>query len=229
MRWQFRGGIDESERQAFLFTNVTDARGRKFDMPVVVGALAANAEIYAIGMNAPIEEIGARWERGVTNPIPPRIVDEAPCQEVVWTGDDLVGEGKGLDALPVPISTPGFDVAPYFTATNVVTRDPETGVQNMGTYRAGLKASEPARACAWRRAKAAPAATTTGSNTRRKGEKRMPCSIAVGCPPVVAYLGPQKLGTHVDEPMSRAASPARRSTWSSARPSTCWCRPKPRW
>ena len=52
-----------------------------------------------------------------------------------------VSEGNGLDSLPVPISTPGYDSAPYLTATNVTTRNPETGIQNMGTYRAGLKSS----------------------------------------------------------------------------------------
>ncbi len=42
----------------------------------------------------------------------------------------------------MPISTPGFDAAPYLTATLCVTRDPETGIQNMGTYRGALKATD---------------------------------------------------------------------------------------
>ena len=42
VRWQFVGGIDEAERKAFLFTNIVDGLGRKYDMPVVVGAIAAN-------------------------------------------------------------------------------------------------------------------------------------------------------------------------------------------
>ena len=50
VRWQFRGGIPESERKAFLFTNIVDAKGRKFDMPVLIGGLAANPAIYCIGM-----------------------------------------------------------------------------------------------------------------------------------------------------------------------------------
>ena len=40
VRWQFRGGIDEKDRKAFLFTNVVDSKGNKFDMPVAVGVLA---------------------------------------------------------------------------------------------------------------------------------------------------------------------------------------------
>ena len=198
MRWQFRGGLEEAERKAFLFTNVTDARGRSFDMPVVVGALAANQEIYRIGLNVPLEEIGPLWARAMGNPIPPNVVGEAPCQEVVLTGDDLVGENKGLDSLPVPISTPGYDAAPYFTATNVVTRDPETGVQNMGTYRAGLKASN--------RLGVRMASRTGGAGGylhwvkyQERGDKTMPCAIVVGAPPVVAYMGPQKLSPARDE------------------------------
>ena len=42
VRWQFVGGMAEAERKAFLFTNVTDGLGRNYDIPVVVGAIAAN-------------------------------------------------------------------------------------------------------------------------------------------------------------------------------------------
>ena len=36
VRWQFRGGIEEPDRKAFLFTNVTDGKRRKYGIPVVV-------------------------------------------------------------------------------------------------------------------------------------------------------------------------------------------------
>ena len=126
VRWQFVGGMPEAERKAFLFTNIVDGRGRKYAMPVVVGAIAANRAIYSIGMGAPVDEIEAKWQRALANPIEPRIVNEAVCQEMVIEGDDLRGEGHGLDTLAIPISTPGFDSAPTLTATNVITRDPET-------------------------------------------------------------------------------------------------------
>ena len=61
VRLQFIGGIPEAERRAFLFTNVVDARGRRYDMPVVVGAIAASAEVYSLGMRRPVEEIGSAW------------------------------------------------------------------------------------------------------------------------------------------------------------------------
>jgi UbiD family decarboxylase len=198
VRWQFVGGLDEADRKAFLFTHVVDGKGRRFDMPVVVGAIAANRAIYAIGMGTDVEEIPAKWDRAIAAPIAPRIVNRGVCQEVVIEGDALVGPGKGLDALPIPISTPGFDSAPTLTATNVVTRDPETGVQNMGTYRAALKAPD--------RLVVRMATRIGGAGGyqhylkhRKRGDKEMPCAIVLGCPPFVAFTGPQKLPLDVDE------------------------------
>src|SRR5689334_1730834 len=78
VRWQFRGGIAEKDRKAFLFTNVVDSKGRKYDIPVLVGGLAANREIYRIGIGCPLEEIEQRWLSAIANPIPPRRVDTAP-------------------------------------------------------------------------------------------------------------------------------------------------------
>jgi len=198
VRWQFVGGMDEAERKAFLFTHIVDGSGRKYDIPVVVGAIAANRAIYSAGMGAPLSEIQGKWDDAIAHPIPPREVKDAPCHEVVHQGKDLLGEGKGLDRLPIPISTPGFDSAPTLTATNVITRDPETGVQNMGTYRAALKASD--------RLVVRMATRVGGAGGylhyvkyQKLGMKTMPCAIVLGCPPYVAFMGPQKLPVGVDE------------------------------
>src|SRR5947209_7680616 len=107
VRWQFRGGIEERDRKAFLFTNVVDSKGRKYDMPVVVGALAASREIYRLGMGCDLERINETWSRALANPIEPRVVRDAPCQEIVTEGSELDQPGKGLDSLPIPISRPG--------------------------------------------------------------------------------------------------------------------------
>jgi len=198
VRWQFVGGIEEHERKAFLFTHVIDGRGRRYAFPVVVGALAANRAIYSAGMRTAVEEIQEKWDRAIANPIAPRIVGQAACQEVVIEGVALQGEGNGLDRLPIPISTPGFDSAPTLTATNVITRDPETGVQNHGTYRAGLKAPD--------RLVIRMATRVGGAggyqhylNHQKRGDKTMPCAIVLGAPPYVAFVAPQKLPLDVDE------------------------------
>ena len=78
----------------------------EFEMPVVVGALAANREVYRTGIGVPLEQIGPHWANAVNNPIEPVVVSSAQCQQVIIF-NDLLGDGKGLDALPVPISTPG--------------------------------------------------------------------------------------------------------------------------
>ena len=198
MRWQFVGGIEEHERKAFLFTHVIDGRGRKYEFPVVVGALAGNRRIYGVGMGAPLDEIQARWDHAIANPIPPREVETACCQEVVIEGVDLLGAGHGLDSLPIPVSTPGFDSAPTLTATNVITRDPDTGVQNHGTYRAALKAPD--------RLVVRMATRVGGAGGYRhylkhqkRGDKTMPCAIVLGAPPCVAFVAPMKLPIDVDE------------------------------
>src|ERR1700675_4407263 len=67
VRWQFLGGVPEGKRRAFLFSNVTDAKGRRYDIPVVVGALAASPDIYAIGMGQPVDQIGEAWMRAIEN------------------------------------------------------------------------------------------------------------------------------------------------------------------
>src|ERR1051326_7820300 len=51
VRWQFRGGIAEKDRKAFLFRNVRDAKGKHYDIPVAVGVLASNRALYSIGMD----------------------------------------------------------------------------------------------------------------------------------------------------------------------------------
>ena len=99
VRWQFIGGLPEDARRAFLFTNVVGARGEKYDMPVVIGALAASQQIYALGMGVAIEDIGEAWMRAIRAPIAPVSIANAPCQEVVITGEDIRKSG-GLSRLP---------------------------------------------------------------------------------------------------------------------------------
>ncbi len=197
VRWQFLGGIPEDKRRAFLFTDVVDPKGRRYDMPVAVGALASSPQIYAIGMGKAVEEIGATWMRAISNPIAPVVVHSPACQQVVITGDALREPGGGLARLPVPISTPGFDAAPYLTATLCVTRDPENGIQNMGTYRAGLKATD--RLGVRMVARVGGAGGYLHWLKYRERKQPMPIAIVIGCAPVVFFTGPQKLAIDQDE------------------------------
>ena len=197
VRWQFLGGVPEDKRRAFLFTDVRDAKGRRYDIPVVVGALAASPQIYAVGMGRPVKEIGAAWMQAIARPLAPIAVKAPRCQEVVLTGAELAAAG-GLLRLPVPISTPGFDSAPYLTATLCITRDPETGIRNMGTYRAALKA--PDRLVVRMVAREASGAGGYLHWLKyRKRREPMPIAIVIGCAPIVMFTGPQKLAIDMDE------------------------------
>lgn len=196
VRWQFVGGIPEERRKAFLFERVVDAKGHQYDIPVVVGALAANREIYSLGMGCRVDEITAAWTRALNRPIEPRVVDRAPCHDLVIEGEALDRAGQGLDGLPVPISTPGWDNAPYTTTSHFITADPETGVQNMGNYRGQIKAR---RRLGMNPSQELRPGIYTHWEKYRARKQKMPCAVVIGAPPVVTFTSVQKLPETVDE------------------------------
>jgi 4-hydroxy-3-polyprenylbenzoate decarboxylase len=196
VRWQYRGGIAEPERRAFLFTQPTDSKGRRFESSVLVAGLAANRDVYRIGFGKPLEEIGPTWVAALTGPLPPRVVTDAPCQEVVIEGGDLERDGAALDGLPVPISTPGWDNAPYLSAGHYITRDPETGIQNVGNYRGQIKA--PRRLGMNPSVELRAGIFAHWEKSKARGEP-LPCAVVVGCPPVISYAAVQKMPHDLDE------------------------------
>ena len=195
VRWQFRGGIPEEERKAFLFSNIVDSKGRKYEIPVLVCGLAGNRAIYRLGMRCELKDLKNVWIRAINNPIEPRLVDSAPCQELVFSGADLL-DGDGLDAIPVPISTPGWDNAPYFSSSHFITKDPGTGVQNMGNYRGMVKAPN-------RLGMNPSTELRTGGYMHwlewKKLGKPMPVAVVIGAPPVVSFTAVQKVPESTDE------------------------------
>lgn len=196
VRWQFCGGIAEPDRRAFLFTDVRDGAGHGFDVRVAVGALAASRAIYATALGCDLARVGEVWRRAIDAPRAPVEVSSAPCQEIVTEGAALRQPFGGLDGLPVPISTPGWDNAPYLSAGHFVTRDPDTGIQNIGNYRGQLKARDRLGVMVlqtfdqgitphWRKARA-------------RGE-RLPCAVVLGPPPAVSLAAVNKLPPDIDE------------------------------
>jgi 4-hydroxy-3-polyprenylbenzoate decarboxylase len=139
VRWQFIGGMPEDQRRAFCSPTYRLQRAANTTCRWW-SARSLVAWHLRARHGPPVEEIGEAWMAAIAHPIPPVATNEAPCQEVVITGAALKTEG--LKALPVPVSTPGFDAAPYLTATLCVTKDPDSGVRNMGTYRVALKAAD---------------------------------------------------------------------------------------
>ena len=194
VRLQFRG-LPEEQRKAFLFTNVYDSRGIKYDIPVVLGALAGSSEIYALGAQCKeVAEITEKLAQAQLHPIEPVMVDSGPAQEVVYMGDNLLEKG-GLDEFPVPIGTPGWDAGPISSAPCWVSKDPENGIRNVGIYRSQLYAQDRMGIhlgsvdqhlqIQWQKARA----------------KGIPLQVAivVGGPPNQNYVGSTRLPFEVDE------------------------------
>ena len=109
-------------------------RVRGFDIPVLVGSLGASPEVYALALRCAVEEIGRKWEHAQLHPVTPVGVSSGPCKEVILKGDDA-----DLLQFPVPIWTVEHDPGPYITAPCIVTKDPDTGSYNVGTYRLQVK------------------------------------------------------------------------------------------
>jgi 4-hydroxy-3-polyprenylbenzoate decarboxylase len=122
--------------------------------------------------------------------VPPRSYrGTPPCQEVVLEGADV-----DLRRLPVLTSWPK-DAGPFITLPMVLTRDPETGVQNLGTYR--IQVTGPATAFMhWQRHKGGAAHYR---RWRERGEPRMPVVVALGGDPATMYAPTAPLPPGIDE------------------------------
>ena len=116
----------------------------------------------------------------------PHRVHSAPCQQVIDRDPDLA-------TLPVLTCWPG-DGGPFFTLPLVITKDPETGSQNMGMYRMQVFGK-----------------TTTGMHWhhhkdgahyyqkyKERGE-RMPVAVALGDDPAVTYAATAPLPEGISE------------------------------
>jgi UbiD family decarboxylase len=122
-KWMYQA-LPIDQRFGLYFANV-----RGSSISVVTGALGARPESVAVALQCEVDQINDTVVAAMRNPVKPRIVRDAVCQELVLTGRDA-----DLDALPIVTWTPGKDKAPYLT-TIVVTRDHDTGIANMGVYR----------------------------------------------------------------------------------------------
>ena len=114
--------VDQSPKALFFHKVIG------YDTPVVSGIIRSRERaIMALGCES-YREIEDKLAQGIAKPIPPKLVDTSPTQEVVLTGDDV-----DLYKLPIPMSSI-YDGGPMITAGVVLARDPELGI-NSGIYR----------------------------------------------------------------------------------------------
>ncbi|OLO25218.1 hypothetical protein BTR23_25200 [Alkalihalophilus pseudofirmus] len=191
VRLQFRG-LEESKRKTFLFHNVIGSGGKVYEGKVVVGALAASRSVYHKAVGG---DVSATWKRALENHIKPVTVETGPVKECIIKGEEL-DSGHGIDLFPHPISTPGYDPAPFLTSPYWVTKDPETGIYNVGTYRGmlkennrvGLQMDTPLQHIAIHLEKA-----------RKLGLKTLEAAVVLGAVPAIGLASVTKLPFGVSE------------------------------
>jgi UbiD family decarboxylase len=176
--------LPEEERYALIFENV-----KGHEIPVVVGALGVSNHVYAIGLETTPENILERWARALRNTVEPKTVENGPVKDNVIKGSKV-----DLNKFPIPTWTPGKDGGPFITAPYVVTKDPETGVRNVGTYRMQLKGRnktgiliEPHQ--------------HIGMHCRKYEimDKPMPVAVVIGTDPTIGMTSVAKVPYGVDE------------------------------
>jgi 4-hydroxy-3-polyprenylbenzoate decarboxylase len=119
---------------------------------------------------------------------PPKTVSRPPSQETVIKGSEI-----DFSIFPVPICWPE-DGGPYLTLTGVITRDPESGVRNVGMYRVQVLGKNEL-AMHWQRHKVGAAHWRAMAE---RGEK-MPVAIALGGDPASIYAASAPLPPSIDE------------------------------
>jgi 4-hydroxy-3-polyprenylbenzoate decarboxylase len=188
---------------AVLFSNPT--RG---EMPLLMNLFGTTSRMCrALGVSS-LDEIGDRiadllkpemphglsgFREALTKAAqlrnaPPKHVKRAPCQEVVYTGEDV-----DLNRLPGVKSWPE-DGGVFLNLGLTHTKHPETGARNLGLYRLQ---QQDARTVSlhWQIHKDS---TSHAAIAERRGE-RLPVAIAFGCPPAVTYAASAPLPAEIDE------------------------------
>ncbi len=113
----------------------------------------------------------------------PRTVARAPVHDVVDMAPDL-------RALPILTTWP-LDGGPFITLPLVITRDPESGVQNVGMYRMQIY-DERTTGMHWQRHK-------HGRAQARKWGRKVPVAVVVGADPALTYAATAPLPPFIDE------------------------------
>lgn len=194
--------VVKREGPALLFEK---ARGSKF--PLVINLFGSTRRMnLALGVNE-IEEVSRRIEEFLELKVPqtmvekikllprlhllqkmtPKLVKHAPCQEVFEMNPNL-------EELPILQCWPE-DAGRYITFPLVITRDPETGIRNVGTYRMQVF-DRGTTAMHWQVHKDG---TSHFRKAKERGEERVEVAVALGADPVTMFSAVCPLPFGVDE------------------------------
>ena len=148
--------------------------------------------LIGIALGGPPEGLGAKLQAGSEllklTRIAPKVVDSAPCQEVVLTGDEV-----DLGTLPIIKCWP-LDAGKYITLPLVCSYDPNTGKRNVGVYRLQVL-SKNTTAMHWQRHKGG--REHYDDSVQKK--ERLQLAVALGAEPAAVYSGTAPLPQGIDE------------------------------
>ena len=183
---------------ALLFTRV-----RGSDVPVLTNQFGTERRMSLAFDAKDLNEVGARVRGLLDLSIPDslagriaKLASLAPLANAVpktvgnGSVQEIVDESPDLRKLPVLTTWP-LDAGPFITLGLVVTRDPQTNVQNLGVYRMQIF-DDTTAAMHWQRHK-------HGRAQAKKWGERVPVAVVVGSDPVVTYAATAPLPPIVDE------------------------------
>ncbi|MDH4200004.1 MAG: menaquinone biosynthesis decarboxylase [Spirochaetia bacterium] len=120
---------------------------------------------------------------------PPKTVKKAPCQEVILNNEEV-----NLDLIPVVTCWPK-DAGPFITLPMVITKNPETGIQNIGMYRL-QKYDKTSTGMHWHLHKGG---AKHYKMYKEKNISRMPVAVAIGGDPASIYSASAPLPPEISE------------------------------
>ena len=103
-------------------------RNNGTDYPAV-GGVFGNRKKALRALNAQNNTVLPWFAETIDRPIAPVMVKSAPCQEIIIEGEDV-----DLGKFPIPKFSE-LDGGPYLTAGISISKDPETGIADLGHYR----------------------------------------------------------------------------------------------
>lgn len=147
----------------------------------LVGNLFGNMKKIEIALGCSREKLLGEYQRRVSAPVPPRLVEHGPVKEKVFRGDDL-----DLGMLPVPFISE-LDGGHYIDAGIVIIKDPVFG-HNLALHRIQVKGKRKSGVLAG-------PSTHLHTYIRRAWDRGKPLEIAlaIGCAPAL-YVASQVTG-----------------------------------